>query len=741
MRPNPLFIALSSFLGLAPAWAAEPPRPGAGAPETLDGIVVVATRGERAIADVPNTVDVVDREAMDAHLVRDLKDLFRHEPGISVTSSFGRFGLGDIRIRGLGGNRVLIQTDGIPVSDAFSIGSFSNANRNFVDLDTLKQVEVLRGPGSALYGSDALGGVVSFRTKDPEDYLVDGKRRHVGIRLGYEGDRNGISGGATLAGGGERWSWLVVAGHRQGEAQENMGERDVDGALRTTPNPQERDGRSLLTKLVFAPDGTRRFRLTIEGNEDLATTDVRSGLGFSAPTGATVLSQTGDDRQTRARIALEHEMDAIGVRWADTLRWSAYRQDSETRQDTDEVRRLASGTAQRRQRAFVFDQRLTGVEALFGKETMLGGVRHVWSYGLAWTRTETRQKRDGRATNLATGVVTPVISPDTFPVRDFPNSRVDEYAVFVQDEIAFGDDGAWRWIPAVRVDRYALRPKVDAIFATDNPGVAVEDLVETSVSPKLGMVWRFAPEWSLFAGYARGFRAPPYNDVNVGFTNLAFGYTAIANPDLKPETSDGFEAGLRHGGRAAWFAFALYDNRYRDFIESLRFVGVDEAGLQVFQSRNVADARIRGAELKAGVDVGALDERFAGWSLRGSAAYAHGQDRSADRPLDSVDPLRGSLGLAYARGDWGAELAGSFAERKRRVSDGSLYRPGGYGALDLFAHWRFAPGARVDVGVFNLGDRRYVDWADVPGVAATSATLDRYTRPGRALSLSLAFEW
>src|SRR3546814_11541407 len=79
---------------------------------------------------------------MDEILARDLKDLFRYEPGITVTSGFGRFGIGGIRIRGLDANRVRIQTDGIPVSDAFAIGSFSDANRNFVDLDTLKRVEV-----------------------------------------------------------------------------------------------------------------------------------------------------------------------------------------------------------------------------------------------------------------------------------------------------------------------------------------------------------------------------------------------------------------------------------------------------------------------------------------------------------------------------------------------------------------------------------------------------------------------
>jgi len=177
----------------------------------FERVQVTATRSEREIADVPNTVSVIDREQMDDHLVRDIKDLVRYEPGISVTSSFGRFGMGGFRIRGLDSNRVRIQTDGIAVADAFSIGSFSNAGRNLVDLDTIKQVEIVRGPSSSLYGSDALGGVVSFITKDPSDYLGDGKDAYFGLKLGYEGDWKGLFGSATAAFGGERWSGLAAA--------------------------------------------------------------------------------------------------------------------------------------------------------------------------------------------------------------------------------------------------------------------------------------------------------------------------------------------------------------------------------------------------------------------------------------------------------------------------------------------------------------------------------------------------
>lgn len=729
-------LALAPGLALAvlatPVLGAAPASPNGAT--TLETITVTATRTERALNDVPSTVSVLDREALDRMLARDLKDLVRYEPGVSVTSSFGRFGLGGFRIRGLDGNRVRIQTDGIVVPDAFSIGSFSNANRNFVDLDTLKAVEIVRGPASALYGSDALGGVVSFVTKDPEDYLDEGSDQHVGFKFGYQGDNTGLFAGATTAFAGERWSSLLAVSTRKGRETDTFGDDASEGATRTAPNPQDTRGKSLLGKLVFAPDGRQRFRLTVEGNQDVTDTDVLSSIN------ATTLSLVGEDHQTRARIALAHEVDAIDSAWADALDWQVYRQDSETTQYSFENR--SNNT--RREREFNFDQRVMGAMFTAHKDIDTGAVRHQLTYGLELAHTGFRQKRDGLSINLATGAATPVVMPDVFPVRDFPVSDTMTAALYVQDEILFAD-GDFRLVPGLRVDRYELDPRVDPIFSEDNPGVALSGIEETSVSPKLGAVWHFADRWSLFGGYARGFRSPPYNDVNLGFTNFAFGYTAIPNPDLKPETSDGFEAGLRYGGEALWFSLSAYQNDYQDFIESLRFVGFNEMGLMVFQSQNVDEARIRGAELKAGLDLGALSDGLDGWRMRAALSWQRGDDLVADQPLRSVDPARAVLGVGYDTDAWGVELVGRFAQRKDRLAELSpgqpAFAPPGYGVLDLLAHWDFAPGATINLGLFNLGDRKVWDWADVPGVAADSAVLDRYTQPGRHAALSLQFQW
>ena len=85
----------------------------------------------------------------------------------------------------------------------------------------------------------------------------------------------------------------------------------------------------------------------------------------------------------------------------------------------------------------------------------------------------------------------------------------------------------------------------------------------------------------------------------------------------------------------------------------------------LFQSRNVDDVVIKGAEARAGVDLGAL-AGWQGWSVNSAVAYSQGDNLTDDTPLNSVDPLRGTLGVAFDSERWGAEVIGTFVARKRR---------------------------------------------------------------------------
>ena len=107
--------------------------------ETIDTVTVIATRTERALDEVAATVSVKTAEDIDRELTRDIADLVRFEPGVSVAGTGSRFGLTGFRIRGIGGNRVLTLIDGVRVPDEFSFGPFLSARRDLVDIDSLER--------------------------------------------------------------------------------------------------------------------------------------------------------------------------------------------------------------------------------------------------------------------------------------------------------------------------------------------------------------------------------------------------------------------------------------------------------------------------------------------------------------------------------------------------------------------------------------------------------------------------
>ena len=123
---------------------------GDAAPVVLEPVVAVATRENRPLREVAGTVTVVTREDLDRTLTTSLDDVFRYTPGIDTTTTGTRFGTEGVIIRGIGGNRVAMELDGVPLSQQFAVGNFSNATRDLVDTGLIGNIITKQSRGDGI---------------------------------------------------------------------------------------------------------------------------------------------------------------------------------------------------------------------------------------------------------------------------------------------------------------------------------------------------------------------------------------------------------------------------------------------------------------------------------------------------------------------------------------------------------------------------------------------------------------
>ena len=166
---------------------------GAEQPAWTDPVVVTATRIPTSLQRLGSAVTVIDRKEIEASGKTQVPDLLRRVPAVTVVNSGGPGGRTDVSIRGADEDQTLVLIDGVPVNDPSSTG----ARFDFSGLSTagIERIEVLRGPQSALYGSDAMGGVINIITRTGEGP----PSAYVGAELGsYSSDseRGGFAAGA-----------------------------------------------------------------------------------------------------------------------------------------------------------------------------------------------------------------------------------------------------------------------------------------------------------------------------------------------------------------------------------------------------------------------------------------------------------------------------------------------------------------------------------------------------------------
>ena len=708
------------------------------ATENDEQIVVTATRIPLQIADAPATVTVIDDEQIADELATDIKDLVRYEPGVSVRRAPARFGaaLGatgrarneDFIIRGIGGNRVLIQVDGIRSPQGFSFGAQDAGRGGYTDVSLVKSVEILRGPASALYGSDGLAGAISFTTSDPVDLIEPGSRFGGFVRASYSSADEEFTETAALAGIFGDVSAMLSYTRRDFHELENAGEVDGLGSGRTLPNPQDGTSDAFLGKLVW-DTGAHRVRLTGEYLETEVATDILSGQGpaflFGPFPSWIVDDLTALDTTERGRVSLDWTYAGEGV--IDYAHAAAYYQDGQDVQFTDEDRSPVGATPRPdRERLNTFENEVYGASAearsVFGNDAF----RTTLAFGgdISWTRQE--GLRDGTEPPFG----------EVFPTRAFPATDFMLGGLFLASEFTFFD-GALTVFPALRYDFYDLDPTDDPLL----PEFAGSAQSDDRLSPKLGVTVKLANEVLLYANYAQGFRAPTPYQVNNFFENLAYGYTSLPNPDLGPETSESWEGGIKFSTEAVSLQLAAFTADYDDFISQQvvggSFTPMDPAQYQFVNYDAVA---IDGVEAKANFRMGN------GFYSRFAIAYADGDILSpgqAPAPLDTIDPLNLVLGIGYRQpqGRFGGELIATHHARKPLDETDGGYRPDAFTILDATAFFAVTDALKLRAGIFNIFDEKYAYWQDVRGLSATSTTTDAYTRPGRNASVSLSFQF
>ncbi|MEB2516805.1 TonB-dependent receptor [Pseudomonas sp. YuFO20] len=726
----------------------------------LQQVTISATRQEQDVSSVPSTVTVHTREELDRNNVNSIKDLVRYEPGVSVGGTGTRAGLSGYNIRGIDGDRVLTQVDGVQVPDGFFNGPYAQTNRNYVDPEIVKRVEILRGPASVLYGSNAIGGAVSYYTLDPDDIIKPGHDVGARLKTGYSSADDSWLTSGTMAGRTGDFDGLLHLSQRNGHETESYGETGGTGLDRTEANPEDVRTTNVLAKLGWNYADDARFALTYEHYKDDRDTNQLSAVGgpFNAGRGfGFYQSRTGNDTITRERFGLEHSF-ALDSLLADNIKWTLNYQIAKTDQRTEEI--YAPSRTVLRNRETTYKDRQWVFDAQADKAFAIADTDHVVTYGTTIKQDKVTGLRTGSGTCLTVAGTCRVVgaaSPaDTLtPASDFPDPTINTYSLFAQDQIAWNN---WTFVPGLRYDYTQLKPHLtdEFLVTADQSGngeVNEDNKTWHRLSPKFGTTYRFDDNYTWYGQYAEGFRTPSAKALYGRFENLAGGYQVAPNPDLEPEKSKSYETGLRGQFEAGTFDVAVFYNKYRDFIDENAITpGYTET---TFQSNNIKHATIKGLELKGRLNLDSFGAPN-GLYTQGSVAYLYGRNDDSGEPLNSVNPLTGVFGLGYDQDQYGALLSWTLVKRKNRVDSTSFNTPDGtstqfktpgYGVLDLAGFYKVTDDLTVNAGLYNLTDKKYWQWDDVRGYDSVGeasvtqpANLDRLTQPGRNFAINLVWD-
>ncbi len=713
-RRTALTLAIASASLALTAQAQESAR--------LDNIVVTAAGFEQALQDAPASISVITREELERRQFSNIAEAIADVPGVDVRSGVGKTGGLNVSIRGMPSDYTLTLIDGRRQNTSGSVtpNGFGETSTSFMPpLSAIERIEVIRGPMSTLYGSDAMGGVINIITRPVSATWI----ASVTLDTTFQQDRDaGNAQGINLYTSGPLVDDVLGLQLRGRLFDRDASERMIPDSAARDPRPTEARLYSLGGRLTLRADEANSVWLDAErARQTYANDDCRLGT-LDGTNRATCAPQPGQFWGYEDELRFNRDQLAVGH----TGRFAIGTLESSLTHNTTETlgRTLPAGRAPE-----------YGYEAQGGEPRLLENRDIVFD-------TKFTLPIDAHMVSLGGQYIDARLEDGAAGNQAFEQQS---WALFAEDEWWLRDD-----LALTLGGRYEHHDAFGGHF-----------------SPRGYLVWNTTDHWTLKGGVSRGYKTPTLNQLHDGITGFGNqGQTVtIGSPDLEPEKSTNYELGAIYDNLAGvMVSGTAFYNRFSDRIAEgaeipncLHPAGNVPGCLTVgnFSSQtgfarliNIDEAETRGIEFEARY-------RFApAWEVRGGYTFTDTEVTSGEQEgmlLTNTPKHKLTASLGWDVTDrLNTTLEGEYYSSRERFPEGAP-QPGGnatnqqtyalyeqvgnkldgYELFHLRTTYRFSDQVRLTGTVYNLLDKDFGK-ADSYEWRGDTYQAYRFTQTGRS---------
>lgn len=723
---------ISSFLYLTLLWSILCNAPSLWAQDSdadtllLDEVTIAVTKFADNKLNVPNQVQVIGKREIAFQNTQTAADLLSNSGAAFVQKS--QAGGGSPILRGFEANKVLIVVDDVRMNNAiFRGGHLQNILR--VDNNVLERAEVVYGTGSLVYGSDALGGVMHFRTLPPKLNLDGGMKASGGAMLRYGTTNNEMTGHARINLGGSKFASLTsVTFSKFGDLRQGASENPFcDTCLLVWQRPL--------------------YVETINGVDTVMTNDDPAVQVFTGYQQANLLQkfryQASDDVSHTLSLQYSNtgdvpRYDRLAEMSGGLPRFAEWYYGPETWLSASYQLRTTKATALHDEMALTAAYQLFK-ESRHSRRRNRTQTRHQYETVNVITLNADLVKRLG-AHRLQYGVeavYNTVGSEANFTTPADPDAAPEP----ADTRYPSGGSTAWN-ASAYLSDRWAVNQNFDVLAGIRFNYASLKGIFDdktffnfpfdeasqknSALVGNLGVNYHTNNGLRVGATLSTGYRTPNIDDLAKVFdssvgTDSELGILVVPNPDLSPEKTINYELNIEkafaprsHVGLTGFFtqlddALVLAPSTFNGASEIL----YDGQLAAVYSTQNRDKANIYGISGSLAAGIGNY------WVVSARAAYTYGDvvTDSLNTPLDHIAPLFGRVGVAYERPRWQADFYALFngaktLDRYRLDGEDNLEdaTPNGLPAwftLNLKASYQVTDFLTIQAGVENLLDTNY----------------------------------